>query len=307
MSVALVTGSAPFAGLPDNPASDLLERIDGAEIGGVTIRTAQIPVSRARLPQVIDALVAEHRPLFYVSLGLATAAPVLRFETTAINRADFGVADNEGARPTDGGPIDPDGPEARFATWDAKGLAKALLAADIPAVVSHHAGTHLCNLVLYSAVGAMARAGLTGPVGFLHLPYTPKQVARFLRDGPPEGDLAPLDAPRAAVHAARDAGGGTAPDVDRTRPRYCVHEEVREHAVEPRAPAASCTVDQGVLVRPALASGAVVMAGIGDPASGGTAPAGPRGGTAGRGRLAIAEGLVGEEVAFGEPLASRAG
>jgi hypothetical protein len=122
MRIALVTGSAPFAGLPDNPASDLLGAIDGAEIGGVTIRTAQIPVSRARLPEVIAGLVAEHRPDFYVSLGLATGAPVLRFETTAINRVDFGVADNEGARPTDGGPIDAGGPDARFATWDAKGL-----------------------------------------------------------------------------------------------------------------------------------------------------------------------------------------
>jgi pyroglutamyl-peptidase len=196
MRIGLVTGSAPFAGLPDNPATDLLGRVDGAVIGGVTIRTAQIPVSRARLPEVIAGLIEAHRPDFYVSLGLATGAPVLRLETTAINRVDFGVADNEGDRPTDGGPIDAGGPDARFATWDARGLVRALVEADIPAVVSHHAGTHLCNFVLYTALGAMARAGLTGPVGFLHLPYTPKQVARFLRDGPPEGDLAPLT-PRA--------------------------------------------------------------------------------------------------------------
>ena len=196
MSVGLVTGSAPFAGLPDNPAAELLDRIEGAEIGGLLVRTAEIPVSRARLPGVIDALVAEHRPDFYISLGLALGAPVLRYETTAINRVDFGVADNEGARPTDGGPIDADGPAARFATWDAKALARAVLEADIPAMVSHHAGTHLCNLVLYSAVGAMARAGLSGPVGFLHLPHTPTQVARFMRDGPAEGDKAPIT-PRA--------------------------------------------------------------------------------------------------------------
>jgi pyrrolidone-carboxylate peptidase len=130
MSIGLVTGSAPFAGLPDNPASDLLGRIDGAVIGGVTIRTAQIPVSRARLPAVIGGLIEEHRPDFYVSLGLATGAPVLRFETTAINRVDFGVADNEGDRPTDGGPIEPGGPDARFATWDAKSLARTLVEAE---------------------------------------------------------------------------------------------------------------------------------------------------------------------------------
>ncbi|MEM9756851.1 MAG: hypothetical protein AAF914_12690, partial [Pseudomonadota bacterium] len=148
--VGLVTGSAPFAGLPDNPAADLLAGIDGQVIGGITIRTEKLPVSLARLPEVVQGLVAEHRPAFYVSLGLALGAPALRFEPTAINRTDFGVADNEGARPTGGGPIDPTGPDARFATWDAPALTNALLQADVPAVVSHHAGTHLCNLVLYT-------------------------------------------------------------------------------------------------------------------------------------------------------------
>jgi pyroglutamyl-peptidase len=202
-AVGLVTGSQPFAGLPDNPAQDLLARVEGAEIGGVTIRTAALPVSRARVPGVVEGLIAEHRPAFYVSLGLALGAPVLRLETTAINRTDFGVADNEGARPTDGGPIEAEGPAARLATWDAKTLAATLLAHDLPAVVSHHAGTHLCNLVLYTGLGAMERAGLSGPVGFFHLPYSPEQVARFLREGPPGGDSAPIT-PRALPSMAMD-------------------------------------------------------------------------------------------------------
>ncbi|ROU02918.1 pyroglutamyl-peptidase I [Histidinibacterium lentulum] len=190
--IGLVTGSAPFAGLPDNPASDLLPLFDGREIGGVTLRCIRTPVSRARLPALNRDLAAEHRPVFWVALGLATGEPGFRFETTAINRVDFGVADNEGDRPTDGGPIEPAGPAARFATWDARALARGLLAADLPATVSHHAGTHLCNLNLYCLLGAMAAAGVTGPAGFLHLPYTTAQVARFLREGPEGGDAAPM-------------------------------------------------------------------------------------------------------------------
>lgn len=201
--IGLVTGSAPFAGLPDSPASDLLARVEGAQLDGVTIRTAQLPVSRARLPRVIDDLIKEHRPAFYMSLGLALGTPVPRLETTAINRTDFAVADNEGTRPTDGGPIDPDGPPARFATWDAKALAQGLLAHDLPATVSHHAGTHLCNLVLYCALGAMERANLPGPAGFFHLPYTPAQVARFMREAPAGGDTAPVT-PRALPSMAFD-------------------------------------------------------------------------------------------------------
>jgi pyroglutamyl-peptidase len=132
----------------------------------------------------------------FVALGLAPGEPVLRVETTAINRLDFGVADNEGARPTGGGPIDPEGPPARMASWDAPALARSLRGAGYPTRVSHFAGTHLCNATLYAALGAMEAEGLQGPAGFFHLPYLPHQVARFMDEAPPGGDVAPLT-PRA--------------------------------------------------------------------------------------------------------------
>ncbi len=184
--IGLLTGSAPFGGLPDNPAEDLLDWFDGREIGGCLIRTQLMPVSRARLPGFIDALVAEHRPAFVVSLGLATGAPVFALEQIALNAADFGVTDNEGYAAA-GERIELDGPEARFASWDASGLCRRLLDADLPARTSWHAGTHLCNLTLYCFLGALAKAGLAqAPCGFFHLPYTTGQVARFLRDAEPD-------------------------------------------------------------------------------------------------------------------------
>lgn len=192
MGIGLVTGSRPFAGLPDNPAETLLPLVDGMQIGTTTIKAIATDVSLERVPQTITALIAQHRPDFVVSLGLAPGEPVLRLETTAINRLDFGVADNEGRRPTGGGPIEPDGPAARMASWDAPGLVASLLAAGLPARVSHHAGTHLCNATLYTALGAMQAERLPGPCGFFHFPYLADQVARFLSGAPSGGDTAPL-------------------------------------------------------------------------------------------------------------------
>jgi pyroglutamyl-peptidase len=83
-----------------------------------------------------------------------------------------------------------------MATWDAPALARSLRAAGYPTRVSHSAGTHLCNATLYAALGAMAAEGLSGPAGFFHLPYLPHQIARFMDDAPPGGDIAPLT-PRA--------------------------------------------------------------------------------------------------------------
>jgi len=189
--VGLLTGSMPFAGMADNPATILLPRFEGRVVNGIRIETAAIDSDLATAPAALVDLIARKRPAFVVSLGLALGAPVLKLETTATNRVSFAIADNAGARPTDGRPIEPGAPEARFATWPAGEIVAALLEAGLPAVVSYFAGTHMCNATLYTVLGAMQAEGLTGPAGFLHLPYLPSQVAAFLRTAPPEGDAAP--------------------------------------------------------------------------------------------------------------------
>lgn len=189
--VALVTGSLPFAGLPSSPSHDLLAGIDGGAAGPFRIVARAMPVSYARLPGIIAALVAEHRPALVLSLGLALGTPVLKLERLALNLASFKVADNEGARPQ-AEAFAPGAPAALRATWDAPALVAALLEAGIPAVGSWHAGTHLCNLTLFCFLDALARAGLAAPCGFLHLPYTPEQVAAFLKDAAGLPERAPL-------------------------------------------------------------------------------------------------------------------
>ncbi|MGR3803406.1 pyroglutamyl-peptidase I family protein [Marinibacterium profundimaris] len=196
MGTILVTGSKPFAGLPDSPSQKLLAKVDGLEIGPHKVVAVATEVKLAEVPGNIRRLVAKHRPVGLVALGLAPGEPVLRCETASINRLDFGVADNFGERPTDGRPIEPDGPDGRLATWDAGALVRAMRDAGHPARVSHFAGTHLCNATLYCALGAMAAEGLGGPTGFFHLPYLPEQVVRFMDTAPPGGDLAPMT-PRA--------------------------------------------------------------------------------------------------------------
>ena len=190
--IGLVTGSEPFAGLPTNPAELVLPFIDGAEIDGITIVARATPVSRARLPGLLPELVAQYRPAFVLAIGLAQGANCARVEKVAINATDFAVADNDGARPLHGGKIDPAGPAARLASWDAEAVATAILAAGVPARVSYSAGTHLCNLTLYTYLGALAAAV---PCGFLHLPYLPEQLVWLAAQGSP----AAIDQPSMAL------------------------------------------------------------------------------------------------------------
>jgi pyroglutamyl-peptidase len=200
--IGLVTGSQPFAGLPTNPAAVVLPFVDGMVINGVTIVARETPVSHADLPTLLPALVDEYRPVFVLALGLALGAAVVRAETIGVNACHFAIPDNEGGRPIGGLPIDEAGPAARMATWDAKAIVAAIMAEEIPAKISFHAGTHLCNLTLYTYLGALEARGLMSPCGFLHLPYLPEQIVWMMRqrgDRPDTAPGTPLDLPSMAL------------------------------------------------------------------------------------------------------------
>lgn len=200
--IGLVTGSQPFAGLPTNPAELVLPLLDGLDFDGITIVTRATPVSRQRLPTLLPALVEEYRPAFILALGLALGAPTIRIETIGLNACHFAIPDNEGVRPLGGEPIEPAGPAARMASWNAGDVVEAILAEGIPARRSFHAGTHLCNLTLYTYLGALERLGLAVPCGFLHLPYLPEQIVWMMRqrgDQPESAPGSPLELPSMAM------------------------------------------------------------------------------------------------------------
>ena len=178
--VGLVTGSQPFAGLPTNPAELVLPFVEGMIVEGIAVVTRTTPVSFASLPTLLPGLISEYRPVFVLALGLALGAPVVRVEAVALNVAHFAIPDNENARPL-GGIAFSDGPGSRRASWDAVDIAAAIVAAEVPARVSFHAGTHLCNLTLYTYLGALEMAGSPSPCGFLHLPYLPEQITSMMR------------------------------------------------------------------------------------------------------------------------------
>jgi pyroglutamyl-peptidase len=200
--VGLVTGSQPFAGLPTNPAEAVLPYVDGMVVEGITVVTQSTPVSFARLPEILSGLVGEHRPAFVLALGLALGTPVVKVEAMALNAAHFAVPDNEGARPRGGVRFADDAPDALPATWDAAAIADAIVASDVPARISFHAGTHLCNLTLFTYLAALKVAGSHSPCGFLHLPYLPEQVAWLMRrhgGAPDSAASASLDLPSMAI------------------------------------------------------------------------------------------------------------
>ena len=105
---------------------------------------------------------------FAIHLGQAPGSPVLRIESTGLNLR------------TDGTPLIEGAPAAYTTPIPVNLLRDHLLAQRIPAEVSHHAGTFLCNAVLYLSQHFSSQLHLSTQSLFLHLPLAPGQVAACL-------------------------------------------------------------------------------------------------------------------------------
>jgi pyroglutamyl-peptidase len=106
-----------------------------------------------------------------IHLGQAPGISQIHLEAIAINVA--GVTEAEGADFGDlvvGGPV---GYRSKFplGIW-----ASYLRQSGIPARVSYHAGTYLCNAALYLSHHWLETHGKTGRVAFIHLPLSDQQV-----------------------------------------------------------------------------------------------------------------------------------
>lgn len=177
----LLTGFAPYGGMPSNPASAAALALDGRRIGGARLHGVELPVSMTHVRKLLGDLIEETRPRAVICLGLFPGEPVIRIERVGLNVADFGIADNEGVTMTDQ-PVAGNGPAARLATLPLRAIERALLKSGTPARISPTAGTYLCNACLYTALDLAGGA----PCGFLHVPMTPELVALRLAGARPE-------------------------------------------------------------------------------------------------------------------------
>ena len=130
--------------------------------------------------------------------GQAGGRAALSIERIGINVDDARIPDNQGAQPIDTAVV-PGGPAAYFATLPLRAIVDAWHRAGIPGYLSDTAGTYLCNAALYTALHATAEEAL--PVGLLHLPSLPAEVAGRR---PPEPSM-PLEAQIEGTRVALEA------------------------------------------------------------------------------------------------------
>ncbi|MBZ0302662.1 MAG: hypothetical protein K8J31_23155 [Anaerolineae bacterium] len=162
----LLTGFTTFANHGVNPSQRI---VDALEESRADLITAVLPVEYGGAGERLRALMAQHQPDAIVMLGLAASRTAINLERFALNINDASLPDNAGDHPR-GRPIVPDGPAAYVTRLPIDTMQQALAARGIPAVISNHAGSYVCNHVFYVARHALEQSGSAIPCGFIHVP-----------------------------------------------------------------------------------------------------------------------------------------
>lgn len=185
----LVTGFEPFGAQTVNPSERMVRLVASAAPAGITVSTRVLPVAYQRAFAPVAAALAGERPHGALLLGLGPGRATVDFERFGVNWRGGTLPDNDGLQIA-GEHIDPAGPAAYFSTLPVDELVAACRDAGAPAAASSHAGTFLCNQVLYQTLRHCDRHDLVCRVGFVHLPFLPEQAAAGTPSMPEEAMLA---------------------------------------------------------------------------------------------------------------------
>ncbi|HEY2394882.1 MAG TPA: pyroglutamyl-peptidase I [Rudaea sp.] len=173
----LLTGFEAFADETENPSLLIARTLDGELIAGRRVVGAALPTEFARALVELEALIDAHRPALVLAVGQAGGRAEISLERVAINLIDARIKDNAGGQPVDVPVID-GAPNAYFSTLPLKAMLKRLHEAQIPAALSHTAGTFVCNQVFFGLAHRLATKQRRLRGGFVHVPYLPEQAAR---------------------------------------------------------------------------------------------------------------------------------
>ncbi|MBT9556378.1 MAG: pyroglutamyl-peptidase I [Myxococcales bacterium] len=184
----LLTAFEPFVGnagvrVDPNPShAAVMEALHelAESLPDLPVHVAVLPVSFRRTRETLAALLAEVRPTVHVGVGAAIQRQRIEVEMVGLNLEHASGPDADGDAPTMR-PIEPGAPLALPSPIRLSALASELAADGHPIGASMHAGTFLCNQVLYLGLLSASRGGPAS--AFVHVPgadVVPSAVAGFL-------------------------------------------------------------------------------------------------------------------------------
>lgn len=171
MTSVLITAFEPYDRWQTNSSWLTLVKLTQQLPAEPTLVTRLYPVDFAAVKErLANDLRANHD--FALHLGQAPGSTRLQLESIAINMGGSSAQRADQFRPlVEGGPV------AYQSSLPLGAWAVRLREACVPAEISYHAGTYLCNATLYFSCYLSERMGLKTQSAFVHLPLDPVQTA----------------------------------------------------------------------------------------------------------------------------------
>ncbi len=176
MTSVLITAFEPYDRWKANSSWLALVKLTQEMPNEPAITTRLYPVDFAAVKEKLaNDLRAEYD--FALHLGQAPGSTRIQLEAIAVNVGGSSTQSPDQFRPlVEGGPIAYRSP-LPLGDW-----AVRLREAGVPAQISYHAGTYLCNATLYFSCYLAERMALKTRAAFIHLPLDPSQTAEQAQD-----------------------------------------------------------------------------------------------------------------------------
>lgn len=174
MKRILLTGFEPFHEYKINSSWSLVDSFKNTTSGIECIKLL-LPVEFRVVSSIVPEMLKQYKPDIVLAFGQCIGDSI-RIERVAINIDDARTADNSCYTPIDE-LIHVDGKNAYFSSLPIKAIQHAVVAKNIPAIISNSAGTYVCNHLFYELLYWCDKLLLPTKIGFVHLPRLPEQVS----------------------------------------------------------------------------------------------------------------------------------
>lgn len=174
----LITAFEPYDRWKENSSWQAVIALtrDLPEFPKVTTRLYPVDFAKAKA-RLAEDLAGNYD--YTLHLGQSPGLSRIHLEAFGLN-----VGGNSQQLPDEFAPLTTDGPAAYRSQLPLDHWSVLLREANIPAQVSYHAGTFLCNAVLYLAHYYIQKQRLKTRSAFLHLPLSPGQILNERQDWP---------------------------------------------------------------------------------------------------------------------------
>ncbi|WP_353892646.1 pyroglutamyl-peptidase I [Proteinivorax hydrogeniformans] len=172
MKNVLITGFEPFGKEKENPSLEVLSYLKDDDILGVNLDTACLPTTFNCFEDVLN-MIGDKQYDIIIHIGQAGGRAKVTLEKVAVNYKNAAIPDNQGNQPLEELIVN-GGPDGIFSTLHVEDLVNHLQLLKLPVDISFTAGTYVCNYIMYSSLYYFR--GTTTKVGFVHIPFSPRQV-----------------------------------------------------------------------------------------------------------------------------------